>query len=206
LTEEQRAVLRAKAQGRRMSPETLAKIRRTKLERGSVLRGPDHLNWKGGRPWERFRDERYLRWRNAVLARDGYKCRKCGRQCKKFESGLAAHHISPYATDVDARYNVDNGLTLCRACNMALHGHPLPPTAMVACACGCGEFIPERDAYDRPRRYVNHHHRRGRKHSEQTKAILRDQRRGKPQSPDHRAQISLGLRTSPHRIGRPPKR
>jgi hypothetical protein len=205
LTEAQRAALGAKARGRRMSPETKAKIHQTKLERGSVLRGSDHPNWKGGRPWERFRDERYLRWRNAVLERDGYRCRNCGRQCKKLESGLAAHHIRPYATDVAARYVLSNGLTLCRACHMELHGHPLPPPVLVACGCGCGQLIAERDVYGRPRRYVNHHHVRGRKHSEETKRILRDQRRGKSLGVQHRARISLGLRKSSRRIGRPPK-
>ena len=205
LTLEQRAALAAKARGRRMSPEAIAKARSTKLERGSILRGADHPNWKGGRPWERFKDERYLRWRNAVLERDGYRCQKCGRRCKKLERGLAAHHVRPYATNVEARYDVNNGLTLCRACHMALHGHPLPPPVLVACACGCGQPIPHRDSYGRPRRYVNHHHGRGRHLSDVTKGKLRNQRRGKKLTPQHRARISRGLRTNPRRIGRPPK-
>ena len=206
LTAEQRAALSAKLRGRRVSPEAIAKARRTKLERGSVLRGPRHPRWKGGHPWERFRDERYVRWRNAVLERDGYRCQKCGRQCKKFERALAAHHVRAYATNIDARYDVDNGLTLCRPCHMALHGHPLPPPSLVACACGCGQLIPARDVYGRTRRYVNHHNRRGHHMSDVSKARLRDQRQGKLLTAQHRARISRGLRTSPRRIGRPPKR
>jgi hypothetical protein len=206
LTTDQRAALSAKARGRRMSPEAIAKARQTKLERGSTLRGADHPNWKGGRPWERFKDGRYLRWRQAVLERDGYRCQKCGRQCKKLERGLAAHHVRAYATNVEARYDVDNGLTLCRACHMALHGHPLPAPELVACACGCGQMIHERDDYGRARTYVNHHHARGRHLSEETKARLRRQRHGKKLTLQHRARISSGLRTSTHRIGRPPRR
>lgn len=127
LTTEQRAVLSARARGRRLSPETVAKIRRTKLERGSVLHGPDHPNWKGGRPWERFRDERYIRWRNAVLDRDAYRCRACGRQCKTRERGLAAQHVRAYATDIAARY-ASTMASLCAArvtwrC-MDVHCHP----------------------------------------------------------------------------------
>lgn len=201
---EQRATLSAKARGRQVSPESIAKAKRTKLERGSVLRGADHPNWKGGRPWERFRDERYLRWRNAVLERDGYICRRCGRHCKKRERGLAAHHLSSYTTDVARRYDVENGVTLCRTCHMALHGHPLPPPVVIPCACGCGALIPERDAYGRSRRFVNHHHARGHRVSEQARAKLRDERRGKPLTPEHRARIAHGLRTSLRRIGRPP--
>ncbi len=205
LTADQRAALSAKARGRRLSPATVAKIRRTKLERGSVLRGPAHPNWKGGRPWERFRDERYIRWRDAVLERDAYRCRRCGRQCKKRERGLAAHHVRAYATDVGARYDVDNGITLCRACHMELHGHPPPPVLQIACACGCGTPIPERDVYGRVRRYVNHHHSRGRHMSDQAKIKLRNDRRGKPLTLEHRARISRGLRTTSRRVGRPPK-
>jgi hypothetical protein len=62
--------LRVAARGRRMSPETKEKILRAKRERGTILRGERHPFWKGGRPWERFKDPRYVAWRNAVLARD----------------------------------------------------------------------------------------------------------------------------------------
>ena len=205
LTKEQREDLSRKARGRRQSPETVAKILRTKRERGSLSRGSRHWNWKGGRPWERYRDERYVRWRTDVLSRDGYRCRICGRQCRKSERGLAAHHIRPYAADIEGRYDIANGLTLCRSCHMRLHGHPLPPRKMVECACGCGVVIPERDDYGRQRRYVNHHHRRGMKLPEAAKSQLRAQRRGVPLKPDQRSRISQGLRSSARRIGRPPK-
>lgn len=157
LTVEQRDHMRRLAQGRKVSAETIAKALRTKRERGTILRGPAHPGWKGGRPWERFRDPRYLAWRNAVLERDGYRCRRCGRQCKKHERGLAAHHLKAYATHTAERFDVSNGVTLCRECHMSEHGKSLPPPALVACACGCGTLIPSIDRYGRPRRFVNHH-------------------------------------------------
>jgi 5-methylcytosine-specific restriction endonuclease McrA len=160
LTLEQREHLSQRARGRRVSPETIAKALETKRRRGTILSGSRHPFWKGGRPWERFRDPTYVRWRNAVLARDEYRCRHCGRQCRKHEKGLAAHHIRSYASEPDLRFDLDNGLTLCRRCHMDLHGRSLRPVALIPCACGCGTQIPERDVYGRARRYVNHHARR----------------------------------------------
>ena len=171
----------------------------------NVKRGPDHWNWKGGRPWERFKDPRYLEWRTAVLDRDSYTCQLCGRMCKKHEKGLAAHHINEWANAPDRRYDVDNGVTLCRECHMKLHGHALPPGSLVACACGCGVMIAARDRYGRSRRFVNHHARRGAKMSAEAKGKLSAERRGQRLSPQHRARISRGLRLSTKRIGRPRK-
>jgi len=205
VTPEQRAVLSQGARGRRVSPEAIAKALRTKRERGTLLKGYKHPLWKGGRPWRRFKDPRYIAWRSAVLERDLYRCQKCGRQCKKYERGLAAHHVKSYAAHPDLRYDVDNGVTLCRECHMALHGHPLPPPVPVACACGCGTLIPSRDAYGRPRRFVNHHGKRGTNMSHESRARLSRDRRGSTLSPQHRQRISVGLRNSLKRIGRPPK-
>ena len=160
LTLEQRQHLSELARGRKVAPETTAKALETKRRRGTILRGVRHPFWKGGRPWERFRDPAYVQWRNAVLARDAYRCRRCGRQCRKYEKGLAAHHIRPYATEPSLRLELDNGLTLCRPCHMTLHGRAPRPPALIACACGCGAQIAERDVYGRARRYVNYHSRR----------------------------------------------
>lgn len=162
LTPEQRRHMSELARGRRHTPETIAKALETKRRRNSILRGPRHPFWKGGRPWERFRDPAYLRWRNAVLARDGYRCQSCGRQCRKHEKGLAAHHIRSYASEPALRLALDNGLTLCRRCHMELHGRSPRPAALIPCACGCGTLISERDIYGRARRYVNHHAHRTR--------------------------------------------
>lgn len=78
---ETRAKPRSKALGREVLPETMQKALRTKIERGTLLRGQDHPKWKGGRPWKRFKDPAYQAWRNAVLSRDDFTCRDCGRRC-----------------------------------------------------------------------------------------------------------------------------
>lgn len=58
----------------------------------------------------------YRKWREAVLERDGYKCRICG--C---EEHLEAHHIKPFATYPLDRFEVDNGVTLCQKCHRRVH-------------------------------------------------------------------------------------
>src|SRR5262249_36864149 len=97
LSAESRAKISAKAKGRQLSAQTKRKILQTKQERGTLPKGATHYKWKGGRPWERFKNPRYSAWRTAVLERDGYVCQSCQRQCKKYERGLAAHHVKSYA-------------------------------------------------------------------------------------------------------------
>jgi hypothetical protein len=160
-SEATRAKLSAKAKGRVITEETKAKILQTKLKNGTTPKGEKHYKWKGGRPWQRFKELRYVAWREAVLKRDDYVCQKCRRRCRKYERGLAAHHVKSYAAHPALRYEVSNGLTLCRSCHLHLHGRAPKPRPLIECACGCGSMIEATDRYGRARSYVNHHHRRG---------------------------------------------
>jgi hypothetical protein len=155
-----RSKISARAKGRIITAEAKAKSLRTKRERGTLLKGDKHPNWKGGRPWERYTDPRYVAWRTAVLERDSYTCRDCGRQCKKHERGLAAHHIKEYAKHSECRFDLSNGMTLCRQCHLTRHCKAPVPKDLVPCACGCGTMISPVDRYNRSRRFVNHHNRR----------------------------------------------
>lgn len=56
-------------------------------------------------------------WRNAVLARDGYRCRECGLHDPTGKQ-LEADHIVPLAAG-GAKLDVTNGRALCRACHSA---------------------------------------------------------------------------------------
>jgi 5-methylcytosine-specific restriction endonuclease McrA len=198
----------AAARGLRKSAEhirRLAQERNRARDPSAIARGASHWNWKGGRPWLRFRDPRYLEWRRSVLERDGYRCQHCGRQCRKYERGLAAHHVREWASAPEARFDVTNGMTLCRDCHMTLHGLGPRVVERVPCACGCGTLIAARDIYGRPRRYVNHHEQRGRAMTIAARELLSRARKGRRLSSDHRAKISQGLRSSEKRIGRPPR-
>lgn len=68
----------------------------------------------------RYADERAgprsTAWRTAVYERDGYKCRDCGAK-----GDLNAHHVQPWALSLPSRFDVENGLTLCRECHAQRH-------------------------------------------------------------------------------------
>ena len=63
--------------------------------------------------------EQYKIWRSSVFERDGFTCQICGKVGGK----LNAHHIKHFATHIDLRYCVDNGLTLCEKCHKEVHKH-----------------------------------------------------------------------------------
>ena len=63
-----------------------------------------------------YTDGRHRAWRKAVLVRDAYTCRHCGRVCGK-KGEAHADHILPVAVRPDLRYEVDNGQCLCASCH-----------------------------------------------------------------------------------------
>lgn len=59
----------------------------------------------------------YTEWRTSVFKRDNYTC----QECKIYGVKLNAHHIKPWASYPDDRYNIENGLTVCVPCHRNLH-------------------------------------------------------------------------------------
>jgi len=59
-----------------------------------------------------------LAWRRAVLRRDGHRCQAIG--CGATEQ-LVAHHLVHWANVPSLRIELDNGITLCRACHIKHH-------------------------------------------------------------------------------------
>lgn len=55
-----------------------------------------------------------------VLARDDYRCRRCGAGKTKPKS-LHVHHIKAWSGNEDMRFDADNAITLCRACHWWVH-------------------------------------------------------------------------------------
>lgn len=55
-------------------------------------------------------------WRRAVLERDGRRCQHCNTKKK-----LHAHHIAHWKDSPFARFDVNNGITLCELCHRDVH-------------------------------------------------------------------------------------
>jgi len=58
-----------------------------------------------------YNDPAYKKWRLDVFKRDGFKCQYPGGGCTK---RLHAHHIRRWAEHHAIRFNVLNGITLCK--------------------------------------------------------------------------------------------
>lgn len=85
------------------------------------FRGSAARNWRGGKVAEsqciRGRIE-YKEWRQAVFARDNWTCQDCG---KRGSRTIHAHHIKEFAKYPDLRFEVSNGVTLCKPCHENRH-------------------------------------------------------------------------------------
>lgn len=62
------------------------------------------------------RDGDVKKWATQVKRRDDFTCQVCGSEEK-----LVAHHLNSYKSDKENRYNVENGITLCRECHTDFH-------------------------------------------------------------------------------------
>lgn len=79
--------------------------------------GPRSATWLGGRTPinQRERTSQAARaWRRAIFARDNYTC----QLCEKRGVTLHAHHKKAWATHPELRYDIENGITLCRDCHL----------------------------------------------------------------------------------------
>ena len=81
------------------------------------LRGKNSWKWKGGKiPLNRLLRQRteYKNWQLEVFKRDWYRCFDCGEKSKKLE----AHHVYSWKDYPRLRFEIHNGLTLCRDCHL----------------------------------------------------------------------------------------
>lgn len=87
--------------------------------RGAVLKGENSPSWRGGISHERvkaWRSDKYKLWRKTVFERDHFQCVICG----EVGGNLNAHHIKSFKHFPALRYNIGNGITMCRDCHYSV--------------------------------------------------------------------------------------
>lgn len=86
----------------------------------NITKSDKNPNWKGGigsiNQIER-RSNKLKEWRIKVFERDKYTC----QDCNKIGGTLHAHHILPFATHKELRFEIGNGKTLCFKCHKTYH-------------------------------------------------------------------------------------
>ena len=104
---------------REKASETMKRVTKTQ-------KGKNHPRWNPNITDEE-RDIKYKNkgkenlmkvWRNSVYLRDKYTCQKCLDDCG---GNLNAHHIYSRDTRPDKKYEIDNGITLCKECHTHFH-------------------------------------------------------------------------------------
>lgn len=67
-----------------------------------------------------YQDPQYKEWRQKIYARDNHACQWPG--CKN-KTKLQAHHIYRWADFPGLRYNINNGITLCKYHHSLITNH-----------------------------------------------------------------------------------
>jgi len=81
------------------------------------LRGAKHWNWQDGKTkiQAEIRNSLEMKiWRRVVFERDNYTC----QVCLKRGGRLVADHIKPFSLFPKLRFDVANGRTICRECDI----------------------------------------------------------------------------------------
>ena len=90
---------------------------------GQKMRGAANPRWNGGHSTLRrrtYKEAEVAQWRRRVFHRDSYTCQRCSLR-PSGSNQLRAHHIAPWAKYPTLRFDLDNGITLCRACHAWVH-------------------------------------------------------------------------------------
>lgn len=87
----------------------------------ATYQGVNIKDWKGFITPEKTRirqSKEYTQWRKAVFERDDYTCQCCGARSSKHNPVfLHAHHLDSFADNPNLRFDIENGVTLCKNCH-----------------------------------------------------------------------------------------
>ena len=132
-SQEQKEKLSDAHKGKKQSPETVQKRvnsrkgykhsqeTKDKIKTSNQKRFINHIYKIDESKIWRNRIE-YKNWRNSVFNRDNFTCQKCGLHSgggKK--TTLHPHHIINFYNNIDERFLLDNGITLCIDCHKLFH-------------------------------------------------------------------------------------
>ena len=67
-----------------------------------------------------YNDPTYKKFRLDVLKRDKFTCQMCKKKGKK--TRLNVHHIMKWSSAASLRFDIDNGITLCKKCHDSVQG------------------------------------------------------------------------------------
>ncbi|WCS69039.1 hypothetical protein Goe17_01800 [Bacillus phage vB_BsuM-Goe17] len=82
-----------------------------------AISGENSHLWRGGLTSKNAlarNSVEFSEWRAQVFMKDNYTCQACGDSTG---GNLQAHHIENFAEHEDKRFDVDNGITLCKSCH-----------------------------------------------------------------------------------------
>ena len=81
--------------------------------------GPAHPRWTGNTPYlvALRHSPKYNEWRKAVYRRDNWTCQRC----KIKQKHPIAHHIKSFTKYPIMRFDINNGMTVCRSCHKTIH-------------------------------------------------------------------------------------
>lgn len=93
------------------------------------MTGENHYNFNPDLTEEERTKMRYqiggqnaTKWRTAIFARDDYTCQVCSaRNGNGKRIVLNAHHLNGWNWDIEGRFDLDNGITLCTTCHNDFH-------------------------------------------------------------------------------------
>jgi len=92
--------------GKKHSDETKRKI--------SLAHNGTGIPQRTTKRYYHLKDKKYKNWRSKVFERDNWTCQTCGkRSCY-----LEPHHIKGWTKYPEFRYDIENGVTLCKECHI----------------------------------------------------------------------------------------
>lgn len=93
---------------------------KTRKKLSKSHKGEKGSNWKGGitsKNKEIRNSIEFRLWREAIFIKDNWICQRC-----KISGGhLHPHHIFNFASYFDLRFDISNGITLCKKCHDEFH-------------------------------------------------------------------------------------